>query len=354
MSRRGRQRPLALHCLLALGSGMVACGSSNTVPQVVDAGKPADAPLVPDASPIDASVCPCPGTELLSRQHLLDSWEVGTSGNTNAHIAACPMTTDLPIGGACLLSDLTENTGLLGSARAGNGLVGFAYWGCFHSTFAFGELDLASRCVRPLDRTGGIPEGCTCPSFETPSDRIFYVQQAATIPAGEIMDVAPSCPAGTTLLSGSCGVGSVAALVGQGSFSEDPQSWHCSWYGLAGEDEGKAAAICLNPPGPDALTGEPVAPEIIEYVFAEDMIPANGTRIVNATCAPGDTLLAGGCQVADLSAGLDGLILKRIGMIRPEDNRPNTWQCAWRNPTASTPRVFAMATCLKPAAPAAE
>ncbi|HWN71409.1 MAG TPA: hypothetical protein VNM90_27410 [Haliangium sp.] len=313
-----------------------------------------DAPLVPDASPIDASVCPCPGTEPLSRQHLIDDWEFGTMGNTNAHVAACPMTTDLPIGGACLLSDLTEVSGLVGSTREGNGILGFAYWGCIHSTFAFGHIDVAARCVRPLDRTGEIPEGCTCPPFETPRDRIFYVQQATTIPAGEITDVAPTCPAGSTLLSGSCDLDSGAALIGHGSYAEDQQSWHCSWYGLGGVLEGQAAAICLNPPGPDAVTGEPVAPEIIEHVYAEDMIPANGTRIVDATCAPGDTLLAGGCQVADLSADLDGLILKRVGMAKPEDNRPNTWQCAWRNPTPTSPKVFAMATCLKPAAPTTE
>jgi hypothetical protein len=298
---------------------------------------------------VDASVCACPGSELLSRQHLIDVWQFTGTGDILAHLAECPLETDLPIGGACLLSDLGEVSGLFGSGRIGNTIVGFTYWGCVHSNFLFGQVDVAARCVRPLDRTGEVAEGCTCPPFATPRDRIFYVQQAVTIPAGEIADVSPSCPAGTTLLGGACNVDYSASLIGHGAYPQDPQTWHCSWYGFNGPDEGQAAAICLSPPDPDVVTGEHVAPEIIDYVFAEDTLPANGTRIVDATCAAGDTLIAGGCQVEDVSVGLEGLILKRIGMVRPEDNRPNTWHCAWRNPTAATPKVFALATCLKPA-----
>jgi hypothetical protein len=263
------------------------------------------------------------------------------------------METDLPISGTCSFSDLGETSFLMGSARGGNAVLGFASWACFTTPFSFGSLDVATRCVRPLDRTAEIGEGCTCPPIETPRDRIFYVQQAVTIPAGEIAAVAPSCPSGATLLGGSCKVDYSATLLGEGPYPDDPQSWHCSWYAFNGPEDGEAAAICLNAPGPDAVTGEPITPEVIEYVFAEDVLPANGTRIVDATCAPGDTLIAGGCQVADVSLDLANLGLKRIGMATPEDNRPNTWQCAWRNPTATTPKVFAMATCLKPAATSA-
>jgi hypothetical protein len=329
---------------------MAGCDSSNAVPQIVDAAGPADARLEPDASLIDASVCACPGTELLSPQHLIDLWEFASPSTAVVAITDCPMDTDLPIGGACMFSDLGQGIGLFGSARGGNNIVGYVSWYCRHSPFVSGRVDHAARCVRPLDRTGEIAEGCTCPPFETPRDRIFYVQQAVTIPQGETAEVTSSCPAGASLLGGACDVDYSASLIGQGSYPEDPQSWHCSWYGFNGTEQGRAAAICLNPPAPDAVTGEPVAPEIIEYVFTEDTLPANGTRIVDATCAPGDTLIVGGCQIADVSGGSDGLVLKRIGMVKPEDNRPNTWHCAWRNPTALTPKVFALATCLKPAA----
>ena len=353
MFHRRWQRSLAFPPLLALGAGIAGCDSSNAVPQLVDAAEPADAPRERDASPIDASVCACPGTELLSRQHLIDVWEFASPSDTQVvSIAACPMDTDLPIGGACQLSDLNEVSGLFGSTRGGNNILGYAYWDCQHSPFRFGRVDHAARCVRPLDRSGEIAEGCTCPPFETPRDRIFYVQQAVTIPANGTAEVTSSCPAGATLIGGACD-NDTAGLIGQGSYPEDPQSWHCSWYGFNGTRAGLASAICLNPPAPDAVTGDPVTPEIIEYVFAEDTLPANGTRIIDATCAPGDVLISGGCQVEDFSLGVDGLILKRIGMVKPEDNRPNTWHCAWRNPTALTPKVFALATCLKPAATAA-
>ena len=352
MFHRRWQRSLAFHRLLALGAGIAGCDSSNAVPQIVDAAEPVDARLEPDASLIDASVCACPGTELLSRQHLIDVWgSVDPNSNFSA-IATCPMDTDLAISGACQLYDLNELSGLLGSTRIVIDIVGSRYWRCLYTPFRFGKLSHAARCVRPVDRTGEIAEGCTCPPFETPRDRIFYVQQAVTIPANGTAEVTSSCPAGATLIGGACD-NDTAGLIGQGSYPEDPQSWHCSWYGFNGTRAGLASAICLNPPAPDAVTGDPVTPEIIEYVFAEDTLPANGTRVVDATCAPGDVLISGGCQVDDPSLGSDGLIMKRIGMAKPEDNRPNTWHCAWRNPTAATPKVFALATCLKPAAPVA-
>jgi hypothetical protein len=351
MPHRRWQRSLALHRLLALGAGIAGCDSSNAVPQTVDASGPADARPESDASPIDASVCACPGTELLSRQHLIDLWEFASpSSSAVVSITDCPMNTDLPISGTCSFYDLGEASGVYGSTRGGNSVLGYASWYCQHSPFAFGQIDHAARCVRPLDRTGEIAEGCTCPPFETPTDRIFYVQQAVTIPDDETGEVSSSCPAGTILLGGACDIDYSAFLIGQGSYREDPQSWHCSWYAYNGTQDGRASAICLNPPAPDAVTGEPVAPEVIEYIFTEDTLPANGTRLVDATCAPGDTLIAGGCQVEDPSIGRNGLVLKRIGMAKPEDNRPNTWNCAWRNPTTATPKVFALATCLKPAA----
>jgi hypothetical protein len=194
-----------------------------------------------------------------------------------------------------------------------------------------------------------------CPAYETPADRIFYVPQSVAAQPEQITTVAQACPAGTSLLGGTCQMDhSEIALVAEGSHPDAPDTWQCSWYNVhLGTVNGEIAAICMHPPGPDALTGEPVAPETIEYVFQEATLPANTTFITTASCDRKDTLLTGGCQVDEVSADLIGVELKHIGPAKPHENAPNMFQCGWSNKTAQAHKVHAMAACLKTPAPTA-
>lgn len=340
-------------CLLLLGAAGIGCGPSNAVPQPVDAG-PVDATPVPDAPAIDASTCACPGTELFSREHLHDVWKLYLPYNNGRYrLIDCERESDIPIGGACMLYNFAEPTFLTGAARIGNPTFGFATWACYTSPNYF-ALDMAARCVRPIDRGEAVAEACGCPAYETPADRIFYVPQPVTALPMQITTAAIACPAGTALLGGTCQMDFYMPLVAEGPPPDNPQAWQCSWYNnFQVEILGEIAAICLHPPGPDALTGEPVAPETIEYVFQEATLPANSTFIATALCDRKDTLLTGGCQVDDVSADLIGVELKHIGPAPPHEYAPNIYQCGWGNKTAQTHKVHAMATCLKTAAPAA-
>jgi hypothetical protein len=355
VSRR-RWRAVVAGCLL-LSAGSLGCGPSSAVPQPLDAAATdEDAQSARDAAAIDASVCACPGTELLSRDNFIDVWRLRLEDNgSKARLVDCPLKTDLPISGGCMFHSLTEPAFLSGYSRIGNPTFGYATWACHTSQFAAG-INVGVRCVRPLDRGEATAEECMCPEYETPADRIFYVPQSVTLQPSGITTVSPSCPSGSVLLGGSCHADHAVKLLGQGPHPDDTQVWQCSWHNtFEGEINGDSAAICMYPPGLDALTGEPVAPEIIEYVFTEDTLPANGTYITSATCDRGDTLLAGGCQLDEVTADLEGLALKHIGLAKPQDNAPNTFQCGWGNPTSLTPKVFVMATCMKAAAaPAAE
>ncbi len=217
------------------------------------------------------------------------------------------------------------------------------------------NVEVVVRCVRPLDRTGEVKEGCECPELETPLDRLTYPEQVFAVPAQGVGGVGATCPTGSTLLGGGCTGGHETAtgdafLISGGILPDDPQTWYCSWHAPGnGSISSSATAICLNAPGPDAVTGAPVAPEVFEHVFVQETLAANNTRIVDATCDPGDTLIAGGCHVEDADVAFADLRLTRSTLLPPQDNRPNTWHCAWGNPTNATPRVVATATCLKPA-----
>lgn len=331
--------------------GLVSCGSPSPVPGVSDASPPDAAP--PDAGAPDANACGCPGTDLLSREHLIDTWDFVREGIPGGGVFCEQMETDLIIAGGCWfldpgVSDSMAETFIRAERDA---------WLCTRQTFNQ-AFNAAARCVRPVAPAVDVPEGCTCPEVETPAHRVFYKEQAAVVPAQGVGGVDITCPAGSTLLAGGCQGGHSslsgdALVMGAGILPNDPQTFHCSWHVPGtGDLSSNGVAICLNAPGPDAVTGAPVAPEVIEAVFTEETLTANSTRIVEATCPPGDTLIGGGCHVEDARIESALLRLTRASLLPPENNRPNTWQCAWRNPTASTPTVIAAATCLKPAAAA--
>lgn len=349
MPRRTRDDSLAFFCLLVPGIAIAGCGSSSGVPQ------PSDAATVPDATTDasqapDASVCACPGRELLSEQHLRDTWYRLEVNEATLKDLACEDAVAIHVNGTCSFVDLAGD----GSLSVFDFSRDKQKWRCRRAITAQAFM-MSVRCVQPLDHSDQIGADCDCPALETPLDRIVFPEQIVTIPGAGIAEVTTTCPQGSILLGGGCTGGhdgwGDGLIISAGPHRDDPQTWHCSWssYSINPLD-GKAMAMCLTPPGPDAVTGEPIAPETIEHVFVEETLPANNTRIVDATCDPGDTLIAGGCHLEGLDTTLQDLRLKRIGLAHPDDNRPNTWQCAWRNPTEATPRVFAMATCLKPAA----
>ena len=342
---------------LGTGFSVVSCSSSSPVPDVSDASTPDAAALdaaTPDAGAPDANACACPGTELLSREHMIDTWGFVREGVIGEYIG-CEQLTDLILAGGCSfldpgVSDAMAETFLAADRNA---------WICTRQTVNQ-AFNVATRCLRPMERLSEVPEGCTCPDVETPANRVFYKEQAAVVPAAGVGGVDVTCPAGSTLVGGGCqgghsGFSGDALVMGAGILPDDSQTWHCAWHAPGNRDlSSNAVAICLNDPGPDAVTGAPVEPETIEAVFTEETLAANNTRIVEATCAPGDMLIAGGCHVEDAQLANAQLRLTRGNLLPPEDNRPNTWQCAWRNPTASTPRVVAAATCLKPASASRE
>jgi hypothetical protein len=327
-----------------LGLGLASCGSSSPVPQVNDAA------IVRDAGIPDANACGCPGTELLSRQHLYDIWDSIQYGVLGG-LRRCEVETDQLIAGGCSFQDPGIGDSLVEQTFETDRLR----WVCARQTVAV-PVDFFIRCVRPLDRTAEIGEGCTCPAYETPADRFFFVEQAVTVPAEGVAGVDVTCPAGSTLMGGGCKGGhdsftGDALIMSGGIRPEDPQTWHCSWHTPGDRPlPSIATAVCLNAPGPDAVTGESVAPEVFEHVTVEETLEPRSARIIDVTCDPGDTLVSGGCHVEDARAEFAELRLKRNNALRPADNRPNTWQCAWRNPTDATPVVTATATCLKAAA----
>jgi len=333
-----------------LGLGLASCGSSSPVPQVNDASIAPDAALLDAAIP-DANGCACPGTELLSREHFVDIWDFVDDGYFG-ELRRCEVPTDQLIAGGCSFQDPGNGDSLIENTFESDRIR----WVCARlSANLF--LDFFIRCVRPLDRTGEIGEECTCPAYETPAERFFYVEQAVTVPAQGVAGVDTTCPAGSTLIGGGCkgghsGLSGDALVIGGGIRPDDPQTWNCSWHAPGnGPLSSIATGVCLNAPGPDAVTGESVAPELFEHVNVEETLAPNSTRIIDATCDPGDTLISGGCHVEDASIEIANLRLKRSSMLRPEENRPNTWQCAWHNRTAASPRVIATATCMKAAAP---
>jgi hypothetical protein len=62
---------------------------------------------------------------------------------------------------------------------------------------------------------------------------------------------------------------------------------------------------------------------------------------------PCDFLLWGG-RTLDSPADHPDVTMFCSGFLPPEQNRPNTWQYGWNNPTALTPTGAATAVCLRP------
>jgi hypothetical protein len=328
-----------------------SCGSTSPAPQTHDAAVVPDAPLTDAAVPDpDANACACPGTELLSREHLVDVWDSIPDGYIGAY-RRCERQTDRAIGGGCSFKD--EALAVNDSFSQHSFEYDKIRWLCNRQSITV-PVDFFVRCVRPLGRPAQLGDECICPDVETPADRIIQVDETILVPARGIGGADVSCPAGSTLIGGGCYGGhdsftGDALILGGGIRPEAPDTWHCAWHAPREKPLSSiATAVCLRDPGPDAVTGESVAPEMIEHVHVKQTLAAGETRNIDAICAPGDTLISGGCHVEDARLEIAGLRMKRSSLLPVEDTL--TWQCAWSNQTTGTASVVATATCLKPAA----
>ncbi len=106
---------------------------------------------------------------------------------------------------------------------------------------------------------------------------------------------------------------------------------------------------CLLPVPPGtAPEVEPLTGRIV-HVQRSDTLPNNGFRTIEASCEFGDLLLWGACTVDEPMPPDHLAYLFRSGFLDPEQNRPNTWHCAWNHPSSMTPpAVTATAVWLKP------
>jgi hypothetical protein len=129
-------------------------------------------------------------------------------------------------------------------------------------------------------------------------------------------------------------------------FRAERTEWACTWKNPTAESfPATATATCIRPPTPGtAPEAEPLT-DRIAIVTQTTTLPASDAHIAEASCAPGDFLLWGSCTL-DSPAGHPDVTMFRSGFLPPDQNRPNTWQCAWNNPTALIPTAAASAVCL--------
>ena len=214
-------------------------------------------------------------------------------------------------------------------------------------------------CLAEATPTPTDPPDCVCPPVEPLQDRFIRSEQIGTLSAGTVERFIASCPAEATLVAGSCILPFVVESPGTDTthlvsigLSRDMAGndvWECAWSNRSTMDViPSVVAVCLRPPlDGTAPEAEPTADRLVK-VEQRDTLPAGTSFIHEATCADGDFLLRGGCTLEDPEAAPADLSIFRSGFLPETDNRPNTWQCGWNNPSTSTPTAIATALCLKP------
>jgi hypothetical protein len=276
----------------------------------------------------------------------------GTTSTSGGSTNACNAGQMLMSGG-CVLPSTLDGTAAL--QRMGFWRNDPETWGCGLSTYVGGagvvENTNTVICVTELP---ALDDGCSCDSI---NERIGHVEQAGTLAPSTFTRVASECRDGGVLIGGSCafaeggsGDANPIRLTSQG-FAADG-TWECWWNNPTdtwpATRTGVATAICLQPPSPGmAPEAEPLAERIVR-VERTVQLPANNIHIDDVTCAPGDSLLWGACQLVSPDLSLRDVATVRAGFLDSAQNRPNTWQCAWHNPTDLTPMATLTAVCLKP------
>lgn len=94
---------------------------------------------------------------------------------------------------------------------------------------------------------------CSCPASEPPLDgRIVQVAVQLTVPASGSQNAVSMCPAGATILGGSCAlkVGNPDLVLAQSGIYVEGNAtyWNCEWKNpTAASVDAVATAICLKP-----------------------------------------------------------------------------------------------------------
>ena len=132
-------------------------------------------------------------------------------------------------------------------------------------------------------------------------------------------------------------------------FNADFSEWTCAWNNPSFELSATVRALCLRPPTPGTATVSHPAEDRLKYVSKTETITPTGNNQINTTCDPGDTLIYGSCVIESATAH-PTIQIMYSGPPDETENRPNTWQCAWHNPsdTGTLATGVVTAVCLSP------
>ncbi len=324
----------------------LSCGGSGSVPDISD------------ASP-DADICGCPSAESLSMA-IVERFE-DTLTHPGQQTFGLGVTCDegyTQAGISCFLTPQASLAGFVESGRIVRSDLDavFCRWNMANSDMSH-NLHSTLICVESSPPIG-IPapvDGCDCPEAEIAAERILRIEgPGGTIASNAVSTVTSSCDPGQILLSGTCGVEPSDTLPPQennlrlvSSRRADDSTWSCTWDNPTDTSFVPSAhAYCMRPP--TAGTAPERAPLVDRLKTVERTVTANGgsNALADATCESGDFLLSGSCELHEPESH-PGITMFRQGFT-DDVNRPNTWQCAWYNPTAETAMVTSTALCLSP------
>ena len=331
-----------LTSVFSMGLLSGACGDDGKVPGAAD------------ASP-DADICGCPGSGSLSEENvnrLGPPIIIPGPGNHNGPTPSCPAG-EVPIAGSCMATPLAPLTeiGYTGNFDPDDF---YCFWHTRESTLSHSLFN----SVICLQEAGSQPlppmsADCECLPVESAIGRLTRFEAAGTIVPSGITTIESSCDAGHVLLGGTCGGmnGRAAAdplsLISN-RYGADHATWSCSWNNPTTMSfDASVKAFCMRPPAPDMAPEKVSLVERLELVDNTEVLEANSPRLVDATCKEGDFLVSGSCAIDDPEAH-SGITMFRNGLLTEEENRPNTWQCAWNNRTDNTATATATAACLEP------
>jgi hypothetical protein len=222
-------------------------------------------------------------------------------------------------------------------------------WTCgwFNLTEEQKDLNTTVFCLTP-EAPASLPDGCDCPEYEPIANRITRAENTAPFQGYSTNEITVECPNGGYLLGGGCAfvdplVGAIhdMTLSRSGFATTEATSWSCGWNSpiATNGEQMLATAYCLQPPtyGPRPLEG------LIGHVSATSMLPVNGYSSFRLSCPPGKFLLSGSCMLDSTDPASHQVILYHHGL---DAAAPDTWHCAWNNPTELTIPATAMVTCV--------
>jgi hypothetical protein len=254
------------------------------------------------------------------------------------------------MGGGCMLTPFSPVSTLTQGGYQSDADVWWCGWNSRTASQVF--LESQAVCLRPSSGETEALASCECPPVEPVIDRILHVERGGIVASDSVYRLASTCDPGQLLVGGGCqfdtGSWSEELTLISSGFNADRSEWACTWKNRTfASFAATATATCIRPPTPGtAPEAEPLT-DRIDIITQTTTLPASDAHIADASCAPGDFLLWGSCTL-DSPADHPDVTMFRSGFLPPEQNRPNTWQCGWNNPTALAPTGAATAVCLKP------